>query len=211
MQILFYFLIVAGVIAFSFSIWRRLKEDYSPEQIFSSTILALLGGLLGFIIFDRWLPQFVFWGFLVGFVLFGLYAISKINLKLYEAWDAAALGLSWLSLFFHLGLLLKNGFGEKFSRALEVLPAIVAIVLFYVYLKNYRRFSWYPSGKIGFIGGSVACLYFVTLALVAIYQFWVLSFSSLIWTAGISTLSCIGFLVIVFSRSGRRVSFGKKK
>lgn len=212
MTLFFYLLVALAVISFSYVFWLRLREDYTSDQIFSSTIIFLFGGLLGFIIFDRWLPNFSFWGFFLGVILFFLYAIKKIGLKLYEVGDAVALGMSWFLVFFYAALLLKNGVGEKLFRVLDIMPAALTLVAFYVYLKNYRMFSWYPSGKIGFIGGSLGVVYFVILALVAIYRFLMLSFLGSVWDALISFMTCLFFVGVVYLRSGRGIPvFGKRK
>lgn len=202
MILLFYPLFFLGVLAFLFFYWQKLKEDYTQDEIFSSGFLIIFGAILGFIIFNRWLPSFSFWGFFAGGVLFGLYAVSKMNLKGYEVWDGAGLGFVWLTLFSSLA-----GKEEDF---LSILPALVSLVVYFLFLKNYRKFSWYPSGKIGFIAGSLGVVYFFVRGIVAIYKFWVLSFLSSIWDLGLSLLGCIVFACIVYSRSGRKFRFGMK-
>ncbi|MEK7521933.1 MAG: hypothetical protein AAB599_04010 [Patescibacteria group bacterium] len=209
--VLFYLLIIVGVVGFSFSFWHRIREDYTPDQICSSTILVLVGGLLGWVIFDRWLPQFSFWGILGGSLLFGVYAVRKIGLKLYESGDSAALGIVWFSLCFYLAHFVKDGFGDRFFRLVDLVPSLVSLLAFHLYFKNYRRFSWYPSGKIGFIAGSIGVLYFFTLALVAIYRFAVISFSSSIIDALVSLLLSVFFAGVVYSRSGRKFVLIRKK
>ena len=208
MALLFYLLLFLAVVSFSYVFWLRLREDYSSDQIFSMTLLCLFGGLLGWIIFDRWLPSLSFWGFIVGAGLFGLYAIRKMEIRLLEALDGVVLGFVWFSLFFYLGDIVRVGAAAfslqtRFVDLVVFLPSITSLLVFYLYLRNYRRFSWYPSGKLGFIGGGLASLYFTLRALVDFYLFWVLSFSSLIFDSVLSLLVSAVFAGIVYLRSGR--------
>ena len=116
--------------------------------------------------------------------------------------------LSEFSLFFYLGDIVRVGAAAfslqtRFVDLVVFLPSITSLLVFYLYLRYYRRFSWYPSGKLGFIGGGFASLYFTLRALVDFYLFWVLSFSSLIFDSVLSLLVSAVFAGIVYLRSGR--------
>lgn len=200
MALFFYLLVALAVISFSYVFWTRLREDYTSDQIFSSTIIFLFGGLLGFIIFDRWLPNFSFWGFVLGLSVFGLYAIRKMGIRLLEALDGGVLGFLWFAVFIYLGNVVRTG-AEAF---IAILPAVVSLAAFYLYFRKYRKFSWYPSGKIGFVAGSIMFLYFTLRALVDFYLFRVLSFHSLILDSLLSLLVSAVFAGVIYLRSGKQ-------
>lgn len=158
---------------------------------------------MGWVIFNRWFPVYSFWGFLLGCFFFGLYIVKKKNMKLFEALDGGVLGLLWLAIFVYLGVVARFGFGKYFLNVLGPILPIVVLTLYRLYIVGYRRFSWYPSGKIGFVGAICACLYFSLRTVVDFVRFRVLSSFSLLVDALVSLVLVIIFALTVYLRSGR--------
>ena len=200
---LYYLLVFFGIFSFSFVFWRKLREDYTPDQIFSATLLFLVGGFLGTVIFNKWLPQFSFWGFIVGTFLFGFYSLKNFGMKFFEALDGITVGLSWFSIFALGAIVIRDSWGDRFVNLIGVLPGVVTLLVYTFFLKKYRRFSWYPSGKIGFVGMSTVVVYFTLRALVATYQFWVLSSPGHLVDGLIALLVSLFFVGFIYFRSGR--------
>lgn len=157
-----------GVIGFLFLVWRRLKEDYSSNNIFSFCFIVLSFMLTGFLVgiflgsvikpsnifrpTEIWFWFSVIFGF-IGFIV----AIYSMRLRFYEALEAVIQGfLFWLFIIF-----------INFS----VLIAIFIIVLvfsFGVLNKNYRKFTWYKSGKVGFSGLFLLGVFFFARTIIAL-------------------------------------------
>jgi hypothetical protein len=116
----------------SFVFWRKLKEDYPNEEIFSLSILILIFAFLGGRIFSL---QGAFLGTILALILF-----SKI-----KKWDL------WLAADALVFPMLIVGF-------VFFLPDWPKLLLFFIvgFLtqkigKTYRSFAWYKSGKVGFL------------------------------------------------------------
>src|SRR5258708_32013600 len=67
---------LVGILGFLFLFWRRLKEDYTSDQIFSFGFLLvgalLIGSILGLLVHTP--PGLWFWGaFLVGTICFRVF------------------------------------------------------------------------------------------------------------------------------------------
>lgn len=214
-----YLLLFLGIFSFSFVSWRSLREDYSSEKTFSCTVLFLLGGLAGWTIFNRWLPEFAFWGALGGSSIFGFGTIFRMNFRFFEVLDALAVGFLWLTLFLCSAIIFRQGQGQNFTNLYIPVIAAVTLLTYQFFLKHYRRFSWYPSGKIGFIGGMSIALFFFFRMLVDFVEVWMLSSqrAPALIDASFSLLISGVFLSIVYIRSERRnaqrfvVFFEKKK
>jgi len=139
-------LTVLAIILFLFSFFRRLRHDYGEDEVVRASIIGLIVGA-------------VFW-------LFG----KKVNI-LFPLPPV-------LTLIFVAGLFCRLR-SWRFWSTLETvaIPGLISLVLasfdqrqIIVYLlillsnlywRNYRRFSWYPSGRAGF-------LFLINLALVSL-------------------------------------------
>lgn len=157
------FLKFLGAVVFSFVLWRKLKEDYSHDLIFSFTILVLALALFGDILSQNFLPGLSFWSVLFFQLLCVSFFVKKGYFKFYELIDGLA--ISWITFFVFVDIL-----------SFYVLSGFITLLIYMTILKRYRRFSWYPSGRIGFLGLSVSSLYFLLRGLVAILTYSVLPF-----------------------------------
>jgi len=170
LKIIFIFFALVG---FLFSFWKRLREDYSSEQIFSTSFLSLIGIILGVISANFLLANFWFYLGLLGGVIGLFIGVLKYKLRIFETLEAGILGGLVLIFFVFLYNFISQ---RSFSSGFFLLVSLSAIVLFDFLNKNYKNFSWYASGRVGFSGLTVAGLFFLTRSLVA-YKFpYVLSF-----------------------------------
>ena len=130
MQTIFYYsLLFLGFFVFSFISWRKFREDYDPNAIFTLALAFLLGGIPVWLFFDRFVPAYSVWGFLSGGLIAGWFGARKMHFKVYEILDGVALGLVWLSLFFYLGCLIRFGWGKYFTNTLYLLAGSVLSAL----------------------------------------------------------------------------------
>ena len=211
MSILDYVLKFLAITAFSFVLWKKLKEDYTTDLIFSFTILILAFTTLGVAVAQNFLPGYSFWLVTLLDTLVVSWFVKSNYFKLYELLDALVLSLLTLFLGTNITELLLQiirdrgiGVSDIYFTA-QIFAALLTIILYKIYLKRYRSFSWYPSGKIGFIGLSLAASYFLLRGLVAIGTSSVVPFfePARILDTTLSFLLVFVFSGWIYTRSGK--------
>ena len=174
-------LIIATILA-SFSFWRRLKEDYKEEVIFKTTFFALASGLffsrLLFVFLNlgefgfsfrnfftlNYLNNFYFAGGLVGVVLAIRWQVKRSKGNVWEVLDALVFSFLCYLIFGNFGFFLTRG--NRWDLVYLGI-GVAGFILYSLSQKNYRSFSWYKSGKTGFIFtffGLIYSLVFLGLA-----------------------------------------------
>lgn len=83
------FFTAVAVILFLFNFWKKLKDDYTQNQIFTSGFYVLLGIGVGNIISVNFLPEWWFWASFSGGVLGLVIGILRFSLKIFETLDSA--------------------------------------------------------------------------------------------------------------------------
>lgn len=169
--VIYSFFLILAVFVSSFVFWRKLKEDYSYNDTFKFTLLAVAGSMIGQWLGNKWAPNFIFWITVCGMFLASLYSIKKFSFKFYEVIDAGSLAFFWFLLFSNLAPL--SSFLVSPTTDLKFLLIKIALILIsmFIYkflLKNYRKFSWYPSGRIGFVGMASLAVYLSFYALFSV-------------------------------------------
>lgn len=194
--------VLVGFLAFFFSsflFWRRLREDYPPGRIFSFILALFFMVLLASFVAGRlpanqvvlaalsfWLPFFLL-------SLMTLYLVKKLDFRLFEVLDS--LVPAWL--FFMLIYSLPFAVNFDMSSLPGAGLALLGIIVYRLLRSRYRRFSWYPSGKVGFLGLVTLALYFFVRFLIAIL------FPLDLASAIMSLVLSFFFLFAVYLRSGR--------
>lgn len=164
----------AGIILFLFLFWKRLKDDYSSNIVFSVSFFVLLGTCLGYLISAYFFPRWFFWleafGSFLGFTI----GIIKYNTRFFETFEALFISfLPWLTLFYLAEFIKKPGW----AVGVIVLVNFGLILLFDFVSTRYKNFSWYKSGKIGLAGLLTSGAFFLTRAAIATLLPSVVSFS----------------------------------
>jgi len=169
------FSLLAGGLVFMFIYWRALREDYDNKIIFNSAFV-----IFGFGIVAALLVNYIsktsglwFWGGFLGMNLGLLLSFRASSLRYVEILEPALVAMMPLySLFLVvLGLL----FGDFPSVGFGVF-VLLLFILFFVLSSNYRRISWYKSGRQGFAGMTIIGLMFFGRSLVAGYIPFMISF-----------------------------------
>lgn len=165
---------LVGILLFLFLFWKRLKEDYSSNIVFSFSSLVLLGVLLGYLTSKYLFPYWFFWleafGAFLGFTL----GIIKYNTRFFETFEALFISfLPWLTLFYLAELIKK----PSLAVAVITLLNFGLILLFDFVSIRYKNFSWYKSGKIGLAGLLTSGVFFLLRAAIATLFPSVVSFS----------------------------------
>ena len=197
-----------GIIGFLFLFWRRLKEDYPVDQIFSFgfTILGfLLSGLfIGLFLKDKigvtpiFNPKGLwFWlALLFGAAGFGV-GFMKLKMRFFESLEAAALGFLFLS--FDVSILTSIQTLD-FKLLLFSLFQFLLILSFFVIDIHYKRLSWYKSGKVGFAGLMILGTFFLSRAVLALINPTMISFIGK-FDAIISSIVAFIFFMILYNLS----------
>lgn len=184
---------LTGFLLSTFLFWRRLKDDYPNESIFSTCFIVIFSGLLGVFLLRKILDIYWFWGFIF-FSLFGLWAsIYKNKLKFFETLDAFAPAfLSWMGLLFLKDAVVLN----RVSSLIAFIVILFLLALYSILDSSYKKFSWYKSGKVGFSGLFVSGVFFGLRLVFSLYFKDMYSFSGSIEPVFSAILMCASFLLL---------------
>jgi hypothetical protein len=165
---------ILGYLLFLFLFWRKLKEDYSAQPIFTTGFYALIGFLAFFFLAFYFFFQYWFWAAFIGVCLGLTVGILRFHLKLYEVIESVVCGLLvWLAIVF-----LNDSVTNSSLFSFAGFAVVTAIAGIYYFLDgHYHNFTWYKSGKIGFSGLTAAAIFFLTRAVIAGFYPFMLSFS----------------------------------
>lgn len=213
---------VLAVFFSSFSIWRKLRDDCKEEEVLGITLISLIVSallsrlffiLLNISFFDSsstWLSShgvnFSVFGAFWGTVVSLLYLSSKLKKNVWELFDSFSLTIVYFLFFIGLGLATKT---LKIENLSLVVLGIGGWIFFSFWRKKYRSWSFYKSGKIGFLFWANSVYLFFSILLLALLKKDGLYWEKLGWV-----LSLIFSLVVIYNRSGRNLkedlSFIKK-
>ncbi len=182
-----------GLAVSLFIYWRRLREDYPSEIIFSSAFITYLLIFIAWAVSYRFLPGWFFWLTFLG-LIFGVgLSVFKFRIRFYESLEGMTFSvLPWLSFIF-LSDSVENSSLISFFGFVVVLAFIF---VFYYFETHYKNFSWYRSGKIGFAGLATLGVFFLVRSAIAIFFTSVLSFTGKfeVYLSGI--VAFVAFLTI---------------
>lgn len=156
---------LCGTFLFLFLFWRKLREDYILNHLFTVGFYSLFG-LSVFSIISFYLePKWLFWLSLIGSVIGLVFGISKFHFRIFETLEAWVLGNLGVLIIFYLYEFSKN---PKIENVALVLVNCLLIFLFLFLDKHYKKFTWYKSGRVGFAGLTIVGTFFLIRCLVAI-------------------------------------------
>lgn len=196
-----FFIWALGIVSFSFVLWKNLKEDYLHEKIFSLTLIILGAGALFWLIFSSRIGYYAFWAAGLALSVVCFYLIRKLEFKVFEFADAVIPAWFLFSFFFSLADFLRTPF-DPLKLAWPAI-SLLSILAYNFFLKRYRRFSWYPSGRVGFAGFASLGFYFFLRLGVAIYMVVVISLNEAIFEIPANFFFTLLSLFVIYLRSGR--------
>lgn len=128
-------LLILSIFYFLFQAFRRLREDYPREDIVKA---SLLGGVVGGGLW--WLTKSIDLGYLPILLSIVLVVFLFSRYRSWRFWHVVEIiivpGLISLIVFW--------------PYRLESIPLLVTLISNLLW-RNYRRFHWYPSGRVGFL------------------------------------------------------------
>lgn len=150
-----------GLFLFFFLLWKRLKDDYSYEKIFNLAVIILIGLLVSFLFSQKFLTGFWFWIEVVGIVLGFIFGIKSQKIKFIESFEGLVIGLlPWLG-FYYLSDAILN---YNLISFLYFWLTAISIFLFFFLDSQYKKFTWYKSGRVGFSGILTLAVFFILRA-----------------------------------------------
>lgn len=183
-----------AALVFLFFFWKKLKEDYIPNQIFSTAFSAILGILLANILAFNFFPLWWFWASFIGFWSGLAISIYRFKLRFFEVLDSSVIAtLPWLLIIFLIDSVSSSSTPSLIASVFILL--LIAIYLFFD--AHYRKFTWYKSGRIGFSGLAVAGTFFLGRSLVALAFDNVLSFVGKIDIYISALLAAVSFFAVI--------------
>lgn len=186
-----------GVLAFLFFFWRRLKEDYPANEIFSTAFLMITGIGLGTWLSRSYFPAWFFWTALAGAALGFTIGLFRFQFRFHESLEAAGVSaLPWLSILF----LRDSTASASLVSLFGFLITLFLFGAFYVLDIHYKKLTWYRSGRVGFAGLAVSGAFFLIRAGVAIFYPYVLTFAGRI-DALISAIVAFVFFLLIYNLS----------
>ncbi len=198
----------------SFFLWQSLKEDYPGEEVISLTIYLTLVFLIGariihiLLFFQEFRFSLIKWllinhypgfSFLGGFLASSAFLIFWAKKKNWDFWELAEVIVpAWFLVAFLVGI----GLYLVSAKIIFLAESFLAFLLFFLshYLKRkYRSFTWYKSGKLGFVGCLTTSFYMIGKFLLEIYNH-----SGLYWEGIFLWGLAIACWVFIYLRSGRK-------
>lgn len=186
-----------GLFIFLFLFWKRLKEDYLPNQIFSTFFYILFFMLLTYFLSSSFLSSWWFWLTYAGFVAGLIIGIIRFKLKFFETYEAAFLGFLISFSLYLLGDSIRN---LNIVSFIGFVIVIILVGLFQFIDMSYKNISWYKSGKVGFTGLVLTILLFLVRAIVYLFYPNVLSILPNL-EIYFSLVSALIFLVLTYNLS----------
>ncbi|KKR42325.1 hypothetical protein A2434_01035 [Candidatus Woesebacteria bacterium RIFOXYC1_FULL_41_14] len=183
-----------GVILFLFVFWKRLKDDYSSDIIFQVATSILVGLAVGYTASKIFFPEWNFWMSFLGYLFGMIVMVAKFKLRTYGTIEAAIMaGIPFISLMFFKDSITNY----SLNSFLAFVGTLVLIFLIFWVDLNYKSFTWYKSGKIGFAGLFTSILFFAARTVIAIIGITMVSFVGKFEAiiSGMTALACIGLLV----------------
>lgn len=197
MSISFAIVMAIGILVSFFLFWRRLKEDYSGNIVFTTCFYVLFGLLIGEKLIDYLWQGWWFWGGILGSVVGYFLAVFRFKLNFFETIEALGLALiNFLAFFFLADSIVK----ASITSLVGSLVLFSLVFLFFFFESKYKNLTWYRSGRLGFSGFTTIGVFFLIRAFVASIFPDMLSFTrsiSLI-DAIFSTIASFGFLGAVY-------------
>lgn len=205
MSILIAALLIAGFCAFSFLLWKGLKEDYPANWIFSLSIFVGAGAISGVLISKlASIGGLFFWITAIGLTI-GVF-ISRISVKIRigDLFDSLVPSSAILLSFIYPVFLFTTAYEFRVLHFIGFLLTVASLFLFFYLRENYKKFSWYISGKNGFAGIATLGAYFYAKAVIVYFLAGVLLFKRfLVFQFLLSLTLAIILTVFLFRRSGR--------
>lgn len=163
-----------GTLSLFYFLWKKLKDDYHFEKIFNLGFTILSFQFVGILVSRFLLPQYWFWiNLLLISIGFG-FSVIRQKIKFFESFDGLVVGLlPWLGFYFFAEAI-KN------SSLVNFVGFWIVLMLVFIFLfldSQYRKYTWYKSGKVGFSGVVTSFIFFLIRSILGFFFAGLASFS----------------------------------
>jgi len=196
MEYLKFGLIGITVLGFLFQAFRRLRDDYGEQRVVGASVLGVF-----FCSFFWWIGgkyELGIFAILMGIIVLLFWLSTHSGWRFWPTLESITIpGLEALIIAQTATLI------DNFSWSLIFRAAASLIALFSCFFwRNYRRFSWYPSGRSGFL--FLAAL--TTLSLIMLpLDFWQKRLLELgVW--GIMLIAGLSGIILLSGKKSARVN-----
>lgn len=186
-----------ALIVFLYVFWKRLKDDYIANQIFSVAFLSIAGFISAVIYLKLFSFNWSFWGITVGVIFGMLVGVYRFKIKLLDALNSEI--VAWSPLIIGAGVFT----GITLADNLMIILSLIFGILYLsndLILKLVQDVTKFKYGRSHISGLIVISLYMVLRFILAIYHNKVLFFldydaviSVLVFV--ISTATVVTFIV----------------
>lgn len=180
---------------FLYIFWKRLRDDYSSEIIFSTGTTSFLSEIVFWYLSTLLAPDYFFWLAFLGAIVGLFIGIYRFRMKIFETLDAFILAsVPTLTILF----LVHSVRNSSFVSFISFLVTLFLIFVFYVVDLNYKKMRWYKSGKIGISGLITMLTFFVIRAVTSLAGIDVLTFTGyeLYFSIGVVILVGVGIFYL---------------
>ncbi len=203
--LLLVFLNILGSFLYLFITWRQLKDDYEHEKILRMGFLFLfLSYFLALGVYYFIAPALItsavfiprglwFWGALLGVFLASLIVLKSMKMRLIDLIESQTPALFLLAAITGLSMGLVNHTG---LWPLSVLLFFLAFIFYFILKANYKKFSWYRSGRVGLASLLTLGAYFLLRSAFALFMPSMLSLAGRIDAVGSFAVAFLCFYSI---------------
>jgi uncharacterized membrane protein len=190
-----------GSLVFLFIFWKKLKEDYSANTVFTCAFFVIFGLSGAVLASDYLIRPWWFWIALGGVALGLGLGIFKYKMRFYETLEAVIISLLPLLTLTFLNDSIKHSSVVSF---LGFIVTTLLIVLYYFLDSHYKNFSWYKSGRVGLSGLVTLGVMFLLRAGIASFFPFVLSFQGR-YEVYLSSVAAFTLFLLIFNLSRSEV------
>lgn len=148
---------IVGLTLFFFLFWKRLKDDYHYEKIFNLGFIVVIGLVVGLLFSRLFFQSYWHWISTISVFVFYFIYITRQKIKFFESFEVLVISfLPWISLVFLSDAINKS----SLSSFLLFWVTLIAIFLYFLINSQYRKFTWYKSGRVGLAGLVTGLFYF---------------------------------------------------
>lgn len=186
-------LFLLGAFLFLFTFWKRLREDYYENQIFTTGFYIFLFVFVANL-FSRYVANsYWFWFSFVGIVLAIIVSSYRFKMRFFEVFEASIVA-SFIPMIL---ILLYDGFRLRHASSFFAIAVVTLFIGMYYFLNmHYKKISWYKSGKVGFSGLAVCGMLLLVRGVVAVSGLHVVSLSTNDWVLSFA-FAFLSFLTII--------------
>ncbi len=168
-------------------------------------------------------PGLSLYGAIVGLVIGCIFFVSRAKWRLGDVWDGVTEGGLWVFLYTSVGAYLSSIFpgkktslpwgiefsgieGKRHPISIYIFIIILLILFITWWLRiSYRKFRWYRSGKVGFVGLSVTFLLGLSFLILENFIDRGIYFYEIKLESLASILIVASSLIIIYLQSGRKL------